>query len=108
MTNKNEIKSLAKTEVRNSLAEILTSLDAVPIAENSFAVPVVIEGLELYVTVELVAKNWYSTKASEAFNIDSEVETYKITKAEKEAKAIAAAKIKAEKLKKEKKIEITT
>ena len=87
--NINEVKTSAKSYVRESLEEKLTALDAIQIDDNKFAIPAVINGIELFVTIDIVAKNWYATKVSEAFNIDGEVKSYAIKREDREARAAA-------------------
>ena len=64
-----EIKMSAKTFVLGQLGNVLGELGAVPFGDDfHVAIPVTVDGIYLYVKVELTTANWYDTKTSKAFN----------------------------------------
>jgi len=70
MTMKNpEIKAFVKNTVLTSLNDTLSELGAVPFGDEfHIAIPVQVDGITVYVKVELTAANWYDTKTSKAFD----------------------------------------
>ena len=103
MTNKNEIKKIAKEEIVSKLLPSIEALGGIQAGQFEYAFPVVVEDIELFVTATFVAKNWYATKNAECYDLDSAVETLRIENQERARKIAAAAEIKAAKLEKTKK-----
>lgn len=100
MTMKNnEVKAFVKNSVRTSLDGILSELGAVPFGDDfHVAIPVQVDGITVYVKVEMTCANWYDTKTSKAFDPSALHEAYLEERRIAEAKKEEKARKKAEKL----------
>lgn len=100
MTMKNpEIKAFVKNSVLTSLNGVLSDLGAVPFGDEfHIAIPVQVDGITVYVKVELTAANWYDTKTSKAFDPSALHEAYLEERRLADEKKAEKARKKAEKL----------
>jgi len=100
MTMKNtEIKTFVKNSVRTSLDGILSELGAVPYGDDfHLAIPVTVDGITVFVKVDLTCANWYDTKTSKAFDPSALHEVYleerRIAEEKKAEKALRKAQSK--------------
>ena len=100
MTMKNnEVKTFVKNSVRTSLDSVLSELGAVPYGDDfHMAVPVQVDGITVFVKVEMTCANWYDTKTSKAFDPQALHEAYLEERRLAEEKKEEKARKKAEKL----------
>lgn len=95
----NEVKASVKAFVRASLDKTFSELGAVPYGDEfHMAIPVPIDGITVFVKVEMTCANWYDTKTSKAFDPQALHEAYLEERRLAEAKKEEKARKKAEKL----------
>ena len=100
--NKNEMKAQAKVNVMEDIAESIENTQAIRVGEFEYAIPTVVESVEIVVVLSLTSKNWYDTKQAEAYDLDDAVERYGLMLKERARQRVVAEKKKAEKLAAEK------
>ncbi len=89
-----QMKEMAKVA---AVAGFAVPESAEQVGTFTYAVPVEVEGQEVWVETTFTAKNWYDTKTSKAYDPFEKQAEWKAEMAEREAKAEAKAKEKAEK-----------
>lgn len=89
-----QMKEMAKVA---AVASFAVPESAEQVGSFTYAVPVEVEGQEVWVEVAFTAKQWYATKVAEAYDPFEKQVEWKAEMAEREAKAEAKAKAKAEK-----------
>lgn len=89
-----QMKENAKMEAFGRLTEILEKMGAEQVSSFTFAVPTVQEGQEVWVEIDLTAKQWKPTKVTSAYD---PFEKARIWKEEQETKASEKAQKLAEK-----------
>lgn len=97
--NDAQMKENAKMEIFGGLTEVLEKMNAEQVGNFTFAVPTVQEGQEVWVEINLTAKQWKPTKVTQAYDPFEKTRIWKekqaITVAEKAQKfAEKNAKIK--------------
>ena len=86
-----------RTNAKENVSEALGLAQYAEIGAFTYAVPVTIDGQELFVEVKLTAKDHVGNKRTPAFNVDDAVAKYQAELAERAEKAAAKAAEKAEK-----------
>ena len=89
-----QMKEMAKAA---AVAGFAVPESAEQVGSFTYAVPVEVEGQEVWVEATFTAKNWYDTKTSQAYDPFVKQTEWKAEMAEREAKTEARAKAKAEK-----------
>lgn len=64
----NEIRAIARMNVIAELMPVFEDVSAVKYADNSFAILQNVEGQRVWVSCNLVVKNWIDTKRGKAFD----------------------------------------
>ena len=97
--NKEQMRAIAVKKV----LEMLTFPEITENAgRNGFAIPVEVEGEEIFVKIDLTAKQWYDTERTKAYDPFTEQAEWESTLAEREKTKIERERKKAEKLARQK------
>lgn len=80
-----QMKENAKMEVFGNLTEVLEKMSAEQVSNFTFAIPTVQEGQEIWVEINLTAKQWKPTKVSQAYDPFEKTRIWK----EKQAMTVA-------------------